>query len=843
MKDIIFREEQLHLDKTYTDLESEISMLRDETAPPKSIQVSYLTNRDEIPFMIEERNRHDATTVHIRQKIEEYNRILKEVYFARIDIDYVTYSKTYYISKTGLSFLGTTDWRSDIGALMYDTTTSEYNGKFHINFKRRFTIRDKNLLDYKEIIVRDSEVSNVTDEFLIKVLNEKKGDKRVTDIIKSIQLEQNDIIRLNPKYNITVLGCAGSGKTMILFHRLSYLSFHERIKWNKVKIITPNDDFGELFKALKSDLGLTQIKMMTLTDYFKEKLGYFGIRDLNERLLDEYDIKDEILRKIYSLETQSALFKFYSQDLDKLTNLLSTSNNHRFYSTEYNEPLDQYNHFKNIKYRLVSDSESRLEGIEEKINDSKANVYGAIKLFLESLVVANSYNVVTENLCESNDISFDSSNRIQLTDVLTLCKDLSLNIYDSSEVNSISNSTFTKVELKKLIQFLEVSISKYTSACSQLEKINEKILSGDRQSKKLNQILLINVTKINELNADRDATKFYQFVLRSQIDNKLQSLTSQNSTLKVQIKELEKLIISLNQEMTDVRNSLNQIVVGTTFDDNVLNEYSKVVSLLKKAQKEYSSVKSYIELVKNKENMLNVIKKIDFVTNLRLWFDNRFIKKYISEIMNNGDLKMNQNKFTYHFYYYYLLLLICTFESSERLEYNADQMICIDEFQDVSINEIQLLKEINNNKVTLNLYGDFNQRMLSKGVLSTKDIPKDHHNYKLNNNYRNTNQITQFYNRELDKNDNPVGINGPNIEMINLSKIKEIYSEKFNSAIICHRSQKTYLSRVCPNCKILGVEESKGLEFNTVYVYSKSMNDNERYISYSRSLYKLYIVE
>ena len=39
--------------------------------------------------------------------------------------------------------------------------------------------------------------------------------------------------------------------------------------------------------------------------------------------------------------------------------------------------------------------------------------------------------------------------------------------------------------------------------------------------------------------------------------------------------------------------------------------------------------------------------------------------------------------------------------------------------------------------------------------------------------------------------------------------------------------------------KVYKVEQTKGLEFNTVYVLTTMMNENEKYISYSRALYKL----
>ena len=64
------------------------------------------------------------------------------------------------------------------------------------------------------------------DEFLIKILLDKKDSNKLTDIIYTIQGNQNRIIRANSMESFIVQGCAVSGKTMILLHRLSYLKFN-----------------------------------------------------------------------------------------------------------------------------------------------------------------------------------------------------------------------------------------------------------------------------------------------------------------------------------------------------------------------------------------------------------------------------------------------------------------------------------------------------------------------------------------------------------------------------------------------------------------------------------------
>ena len=41
---------------------------------------------------------------------------------------------------------------------------------------------------------------------------------------------------------------------------------------------------------------------------------------------------------------------------------------------------------------------------------------------------------------------------------------------------------------------------------------------------------------------------------------------------------------------------------------------------------------------------------------------------------------------------------------------------------------------------------------------------------------------------------------------------------------------------------VLNVKESKGLEFDAVFVFDENLDNNEKYVSYTRALSELYIV-
>lgn len=116
------------------------------------------------------------------------------------------------------------DWRAPIASVYYEsslgpckyTESSEGTFEIDLNRKRTYEIAEDKLIDFF-----DSDVV-ANDELLTKYL--AKNKKAVLgEIIATIQKEQNLIIRRSPKTNIIVQGVAGSGKTTVAMHRISYI--------------------------------------------------------------------------------------------------------------------------------------------------------------------------------------------------------------------------------------------------------------------------------------------------------------------------------------------------------------------------------------------------------------------------------------------------------------------------------------------------------------------------------------------------------------------------------------------------------------------------------------------
>ena len=97
------------------------------------------------------------------------------------------------------------------------------------------------------------------------------------------------------------------------------------------------------------------------------------------------------------------------------------------------------------------------------------------------------------------------------------------------------------------------------------------------------------------------------------------------------------------------------------------------------------------------------------------------------------------------------------------------QFICVDEGQDLALNEYRMIYELNQKNVVFNIYGDTNQLIrLDRGIADWKFLISEFNaeRYILNENYRNTNQITRFCNDNFGCDTLQTGVDGPKVREI-----------------------------------------------------------------------------
>lgn len=234
------------------------------------------------------------------------------------------------------------------------------------------------------------------------------------------------------------------------------------------------------------------------------------------------------------------------------------------------------------------------------------------------------------------------------------------------------------------------------------------------------------------------------------------------------------------------------------------------------------------------------------------------------DLLNRYRLHKQKYQKTNYRHKIYLKLLYCSMYFARVM--NPDTFLNIDEAQDISIAEYHLLRMVLGEKCVFNLYGDINQSVYSyKGIMDWEDISDitEGNIYVLNENYRNTLQITDFCNKEFGAEVYPIGISGEDVvESDTTAAVKWILDIKKTNpdsrvAIIhrhglkaiqeCLRSllaeeDVSWYSVDDKRLSVLSVETAKGLEFEAVVAIVDQMSNNEKYISYTRALDRLAVV-
>ena len=198
-------------------------------------------------------------------------------YFGRVDY----YDKedkekyTLYLGKNGVVKNGIEpliiDWRAPISGIYYENQVGEGsylvpeqgNRQVRLDLKRTYELADGKLLDYYDADV----IAN--DELLTKYLGKNK-EAVLGEIIATIQKEQNDIIRETPYRNTIVQGVAGSGKTTVAMHRISYILYNygEKFKPKEFFVIGSNKMLLNYITGVLPDLDVHGINQMVMEEFF-----------------------------------------------------------------------------------------------------------------------------------------------------------------------------------------------------------------------------------------------------------------------------------------------------------------------------------------------------------------------------------------------------------------------------------------------------------------------------------------------------------------------------------------------------------------------------------------------
>lgn len=249
---------------------------------------------------------------------QRLKRMLDSPYFGRVDFRYEgeEEEETFYIGIGNFAERAGAvpliyDWRAPVCGLFYDydkgrasyqAPSGEMEGE--ICQKRQYKIQGGRLI---YAFACDTKI----DDDILKAELGGNGDVQLKNIVRTIQKEQNAIIRNTKDKILVIQGAAGSGKTSIALHRIAYLLYHdrERLKSSDILILSPGSVFSDYVSHILPELGEENIREMSF-DLF----AYRELKSVAGDCEDRYDYLERQIRfpdreeELRYQEKQSASF-------------------------------------------------------------------------------------------------------------------------------------------------------------------------------------------------------------------------------------------------------------------------------------------------------------------------------------------------------------------------------------------------------------------------------------------------------------------------------------------------------------------------------------------------------
>lgn len=753
-------------------------------------------------------------------------------YGYRADFSFDDKTEVYYLGIQDIELDGhrhVISFNSDLGRKMVNYRTLDMmidGAKWKLRRRRTFDIYKENLYSFTE--QSDEDVifrSGITDTFLVKVLNSRKKHHQLIDIISTIQENQDAIVDVPLEQNLIVQGCAGSGKTMVLLHRLSSLKYkHPEFDFEQAVILTPNGNFNTHISGLASSLQVGYIDRFSIEDYYKELLRQYDMSfELRNPVSDEMNVRQEYVDFMYSSEFVPMMQDAYGRILAHIRNMIpavqqlltkmgidhvdrnefqdkDVAGYIRTACARLKNEIQQRQELFNTAVRKSQDLNRRKKYFEEQLPDFRRQ--------LSEVVQAEAAKLTTELKYTADHL------RGQISDLDTQIKEV--------------NDEYTRVEGTVLVI---------------------------RKAQRLNKLR----NDINKLNHDK-----------ATIQNELSRIEAFSKTDFNQLGE--------EQKMDYLDTVCTLVANGGDSKIRIAAQQRRIANIESELKEIYLEIERTNEQGDSARNNLPAPELIERVEEISLELEPLTPKGIYQEIYKSAQQKADDVLFertgrryikgvrgTHRYDLYLQLIFAMRFFGEKK---GTHRLISVDEGQDLTPGEYALIKKINNDDVIFNIYGDINQLLkYNRGITDWALIDNTVSNavkFTLNENYRNTNQITQFCNDSFKMQVSLTGVDGHSVKEISRTKLENTLSNlKVNEeriAVILPRAAKKdgYIDKeqlpdsIKPiiNEKEIGngqiavvyVDEVKGVEFDTVFVVPNGMTKNEKYIAFTRALSDLTIV-
>ncbi len=829
----MIKEEQVILDELIEEMDQELLNL-DKCMTIKQIQFQKAKDKC-LPDTYGDLIAAEVDKAFFRDRQKESRRSRDELYDTRLklhvkdknseeDAEYKVGLHTF--SRMGKIYI--LSWKSDAcRRFILDDSATESDcvvdgdlTHFTLKMKRKVDMFFDKIKDVTQLYPLHEEEEEIIADAFLKELLSRRSEQEFRNIVFSIQKKQGEIIQLPFYQNLIVQGCAGSGKSMIMLHRLPILLFDnpKTLARNNLYIISPSLTYIQMANRMRIELEIEDLNMGTMEQYYIHVIEKYGYKEKDIGEVKTYlQVPAENERYIYSEEFRKDIREDVISCIEEGT--IDCKPAYVILDIA-RQNLQDTTFMQTIRNRGI-EIQKVLDENEKRLRESHRNMRRAVQKIAEFARMLSTRKIAVTRAI-ARGISAEEKNLLENhKELFVLDPEKNEKAYQN-RINSMTASS----DRLKMLRKLEKEAEKKDDYFQKLRKEAEALES------------ILNMFRA--VDAERETIN----------DELLYAILSEKNHLYEEYHRIVKEIKEIGDPYSEYADSINSEIRKLTLIVDRIRSYNEA----------YLDLPYFRALSKKREHYA----KLESTLTVELY--HRYLLKYCLDEKNIKD------KETVSCGPYMFLQIIYTIQGPPQRM--AESLLTIDEAQNIAPEEIRLIKAVNGNKVILNLYGDIKQHVEgSKGIDSWKELTQyaDFLIKPLEENYRNARQITDYCNSIFGMKMLPINLPGAGVhEVQDYSEFIKIMVSVFQkpqnpglSCIIIKNTEEAYtilqvldmftnriqdmtqgVSELQPyKWNIITVQQAKGLEFETVFAISGRMTNNEKYITYTRALDELYVYD
>ncbi|WP_285248039.1 AAA family ATPase [Pseudarthrobacter sp. efr-133-R2A-89] len=209
----------------------------------------------------------DAFAALYEDRLAQLDAVDDRLVFGRLDLDS---GEAQYIGRIGLTTEDLqrlmVDWRAPEAGHFYQATAFDRQG---VRRRRHLILQGRDVKAIEDDVLDAGMLTDAEslqgEGALLAALNSKRTG-RMSDIVSTIQSEQDRIIRSSISGAVVVQGGPGTGKTAVALHRAAYLLYthRDRLKSAGVLLVGPSSSFMKYIERVLPSLGETGVVMASV---------------------------------------------------------------------------------------------------------------------------------------------------------------------------------------------------------------------------------------------------------------------------------------------------------------------------------------------------------------------------------------------------------------------------------------------------------------------------------------------------------------------------------------------------------------------------------------------------